>query len=87
MGYEKLRLAKAVLTDEVYVGRTNKEGTHFVGDKKNVTADFHRAIIDMYGGYNVIISNGEKHYHLTCEEISTAEKEALECTIKESDNE
>jgi len=45
----------ATPTDNVYIGKLSKDGKTFVGEKKNVTDLFHKALIDMYGGYEVVI--------------------------------
>jgi hypothetical protein len=66
-----LRLAASSLSDTVYIGKVSDCGTHFVGDKKDVTSDFFKAIIDLYAGYSTeIVGEGGKRYKLTVQEIS-----------------
>ena len=41
-----------------------------MGEKKNVTDLFHKALIDMYGGYEVVIEGQGKRWKMTVEEIN-----------------
>lgn len=65
----KLRLAKSVLTDHVYVGKLDKEGIFFKGEKTDVTNDFLGAVIARWNGYEEIIVAGDKKYKIRVEEI------------------
>lgn len=69
MAIKDLRLGVSAISDEVYVGKLNKAGNMWSGEKKNITSDFHRCITQMYGGYSVIITSADKKWKLTCEEI------------------
>lgn len=40
------RIACAALTGRIFMGRANKAGTAFTGDKKDVTSDVLKALID-----------------------------------------
>lgn len=75
-----LRLAKSPLTDRVYAGRVSKDGKRWI-EKHDVTDDFHTAIVEMYGGYQTILSNGKRHFHLSCKEITLKEKKELETLL------
>lgn len=59
----------ATPTDNVYIGKLSKDGKTFVGEKKNVTDLFHKALIDMYGGYEVVIESKGKRWKVKIEEI------------------
>ena len=57
------RIATAALTGRIYMGRTNKEGNAFTGQKKDVTSDVLKAVIDkaaFHGGTFEIEGGGEK---------------------------
>ena len=60
----------ATPTDNVYIGKLSKDGKSFVGEKKNVTDLFHKALIDMYGGYEVVIEWQGKRWKVTVEKIN-----------------
>lgn len=57
------RIATAALTGRIYMGRTNKAGNAFAGQKKDVTSDVLKAVIDkaeFHGGTFEIEGGGEK---------------------------
>lgn len=57
------RIATAALTGRIYMGRTNKTGTAFAGQKTDVTSDVMKALIDkadFHGGTFEIEGGGEK---------------------------
>ncbi len=73
---EKINLGVSPITDNVYIGKINEEKGCFVGKKKDITVQFHNALVTLYGNYETIISNGEKYFHLEMKEIT--EEEAKE---------
>lgn len=57
------RIATAALTGRIYMGRTNKAGNAFSGQKKDVTSDVLKAVIDkaeFHGGTFEIEGGSEK---------------------------
>ena len=53
------RIATAALTGRIYMGRVNKAGTDFVGQKTDVTSDVMKAVIDKAeyhgdGGFEIV---------------------------------
>lgn len=57
------RIACSPLTGRIHIGRVNKAGTAFVGDKRDVTSDVLRAIIEIakfHGGAFDIEGGGNK---------------------------
>jgi hypothetical protein len=47
------RIACSPLTGTIYTGRVNKTGTHFIGEKRDVTSDVMGALIskaEFHGG-------------------------------------
>jgi len=57
------RIATAALTGRIYMGRTNKEGNAFTGQKKDVTSDVLKAVIDkaaFHGGSFEVEGGSEK---------------------------
>ena len=56
-------IATSPLTGRIHAGRVNKAGTAFVGDKKDVTSDVLRAVIEKaqyHGGSFEIEGGGQK---------------------------
>jgi len=56
-------IATSPLTGRIFQGRTNRGGTAFVGEKKDVTSDVLRALIekaDFHGGAFEIEGGDEK---------------------------
>lgn len=57
------RIAVSPLTGRIHQGRVNKEGTAFIGEKRDVTSDVLRAVIDkadFHGGSFEIEGDGQK---------------------------
>ena len=57
------RIASSPLTGRIHSGHVSKDGTHFVGKKRDVTSDVLRAVIDkaeFHGGAFEIEGNGKK---------------------------
>ncbi len=57
------RIACSPLTGRVFQGRVNKAGTAFVGEKKDITSDVLRAIVEkaeFHGGSFDIGAGGKK---------------------------
>jgi len=52
----KYGLQLSSLSGQIQVGRINKKGTEFL-DWEDKTQEFVRAAIDMWGGYEIIISD------------------------------
>lgn len=56
------RIATSPLTGRIYQGRTNKDGTAFVGEKRDVTSDVLCAVIEkaeFHGGSFEIEGGGQ----------------------------
>lgn len=66
-----LRLAKSAITDNVYVGKLNKEGIFFQGNKTDVTNDFIGAVIARWNGYEETILAGDKKYVISVKEVNS----------------
>lgn len=73
-----LRLAMSAFGQRAYVGRLNKAGDHFLDGKQDVTSDFFKAVIDYFGGHEVIIDeypkNGEiveRQWRVRCTVVET----------------
>jgi hypothetical protein len=56
-----LRLAVSAFSQRAYVGRVNKAGDCFLDGKQDVTSDFFKAVIDYFGGHEVIINEYSKN--------------------------
>lgn len=57
------RIACSPLTGRFLMGRISKDGTHFIGEKRDVTSDVLCAVIekaDFHGGSFEIEGGGEK---------------------------
>jgi hypothetical protein len=57
------RIACSPLTGRIHMGRVTKDGTAFTGEKKDVTSDVLRAVIekaDFHGGSFEIEGGGKK---------------------------
>ena len=57
------RIACSPLTGRIHIGRVNKQGNAFVGEKKDVTSDVLCSVIekaDFHGGSFEIEGGGEK---------------------------
>ena len=52
----KYGLQLSPLTEQIQVGRINKKGTAFL-DWEDKTQEFYRATIDMWGGYEQMITD------------------------------
>lgn len=63
MKIDNLHLGASLLNDRVYIGKVDSDGKMFIGPKKDVTSDFLKAIIDIYAGYEVNITddNGNEY--------------------------
>lgn len=56
-----LRLAVAMLTQKIYVGRVTKDGLCFTDGKQDITNDFLKAVIDRFGDgatHSIRVSDG-----------------------------
>lgn len=53
----KLRVQCSPLTEIIYAGRINKEGSAWAGEKTDVTSDVLGAVIQKIGAGNVITVN------------------------------
>lgn len=66
----KLRLGVSALGQRAYVGRVNKAGNCFLDGKQDVTNDFFKAVIDYFGGHEVVISGTSgKKWRVRCEQV------------------
>lgn len=64
-----LRLLISSLTDEVYIGKPNKDGNFLQGTKVNVTNDFIHAVIERWNGCEEIVVRGNNKYKITVKEL------------------
>jgi hypothetical protein len=63
-----LRLAVSAFGQRAYVGRVNKAGNCFLDGKQDVTSDFFKAVIDCFGGYEVVITGDSgRKWKVRCE--------------------
>jgi len=70
MTYENLRLGHSPITDRIYVGKLNKEGDQWTGQKKDVTNDFIDCVIGRWNGYvEKVKSSKGKIYEISVREI------------------
>lgn len=67
------RIACSPLTGRVFSGRVNSTGTGFVGQKKDVTSDVLRAVIEKaeFHGGKFDIEGGNKKWTVTVTEAPT----------------
>jgi hypothetical protein len=66
------RIACSPLTGRIHMGRVSKDGTHFVGEKKDVTSDVLCSVIekaDFHGGTFDIEGAGKK-WLVTVKEVN-----------------
>ncbi|MFW6026185.1 MAG: DUF7446 family protein [Candidatus Woesearchaeota archaeon] len=72
---EDIRLAKSALTDNIYIGKIKDNNYEWKGEKKDVTNDFIKAVIDRFEGYREVIEsqNNDKYYMIEVKEISKKE--------------
>ena len=65
-----LRLAVSAFGQRAYVGRVNKAGNCFLDGKQDVTSDFFKAVIDYFGGHEVVITGDSgRKWKVRCEQI------------------
>lgn len=65
----ELRLAKGMITDQVYVGKLNKKGTEWL-NKVDITNDFITAVLERWSGYSEEIIRGDgKKFKISVKEI------------------
>ena len=66
---DELRLAKGVITDNVYVGKLNKKGDSWL-NKVDITNDFITAVLERWSGYSEEIIRGDgKKFRISVKEI------------------
>lgn len=71
----KIRLAKSVMTDNIYVGVPEKDMISFK-EKHDVTADFLKAVVDRFMGYKQVITlEGKPVCEITCKKLNKKLKE------------
>jgi hypothetical protein len=63
-------IACSPLTGRIYEGRVNKRGTEFTGEKRDVTSDVLRAVIEKseYHGGSFDIEGGGRRWVVTVKE-------------------
>ncbi len=71
------RIATAALTGRIYMGRTNKEGNAFTGQKKDVTSDVLKAVIDKaaFHGGTFEIEGGLSKWTVTVVNIANEQEQ------------
>lgn len=69
MKLEELKLAKSSVTDNVYIGKVNKDGVSW-SNKSDITNDFLKCVIDRWNGYveTIRVSDG-KTYEISVKEV------------------
>lgn len=71
-----LRLAVSAFGQRAYVGRVNKAGNCFLDGKQDVTSDFFKAVIDYFGGYEVVIhGDSGRKWKVRCEAVGNEAEE------------
>lgn len=71
-----LRLGISAFGQRAYVGRINKAGNCFLDGKQDVTNDFFKAVIDYFGGHEVVIKGTSgKKWAVRCFEVKPDEFE------------
>ena len=67
-----MHIAVSPLTGRIHSGRVNKAGTAFVGEKKDVTSDVLRAVIEKaeYHGGSFEIEGGNRKWTVTVVEAA-----------------
>ena len=62
-------IATSPLTGRIFSGRVNKEGTAFTGDKKDVTSEVLKAVIEKaeYHGGQFVIEAGNRKWTVSIE--------------------
>lgn len=67
-----MHIAVSPLTGRIHSGRVNKAGTAFVGEKKDVTSDVLRAVIEKaeYHGGSFEIEGGGRKWTVTVVEAA-----------------
>jgi hypothetical protein len=65
------RIACGALTGRIHLGRVSKDGLSFVGEKKDVTSDVLKAIIDKaeYHGGSFDVEGGDRKWIVTIKEV------------------
>lgn len=60
------------LTGRVFQGRINAKGNAFVGEKKDVTSDVLRCVIEkaQFHGGSFDIEGGDRKWHVTVKEVN-----------------
>jgi len=66
-----IRIAAAAISSRIFAGRVSKDGTRFVGEKRDVTSDVWKAVVDVIGpGHEMIVNvDGKPKYAITVREI------------------
>ena len=61
------RIAVSPLTGRIHIGRVNKEGTAFVGEKRDVTSDVLRCVVEKaeFHGGSFDIQAGDQKWIVT----------------------
>lgn len=65
------RIATSALTGRIFEGKVDSKGLHFVGQKKDVTSDVLKAVIDKaeYHGGSFDIEGGNQKWVVTVTEV------------------
>jgi len=65
------RIATSPLTGRIHLGRVNKSGDSFAGEKRDVTSDVLRAVVEKaeYHGGSFDIESGSRRWVVTVEEV------------------
>lgn len=77
MPAKPLRLGISALGQRAYVGRVNKAGNCFTDGKQDVTSDFFKAVVDYFGGNEVVITGDSgRKWRVRCVQIEDATEPA-----------
>lgn len=65
------RITCSPLTGRIHMGRVSKDGTHFVGEKKDVTSDVLGALVEKasFHGGSFDIEGGGKKWVVSVKEV------------------
>lgn len=64
----EIRLCVSAISQKVHIGKVSKDGNKFEDEKKDITSDFIKAIIDKFADTTAVIgAKGEQQYNIYVE--------------------